>query len=444
MNRTIPTPKHLQRRIRVASACLVALCLAWPPAAPAQSRGGDAIAAVVNQELVTLGEVAQRVTQVRANAQRANARLPDDATLRREVLDSLIDERVLLTHARESGQRVDEAELDRAVANVAAQNKLTQAQLMQQLQREGIDYNRFRSNLRDQILIERVREREVQDRIRISDAEVDALLAQRRSEVRQAAELNLAQILVAVPEGAAAAEVAARQQRAEQALQRVKAGEDFKQVAREMSEDANRQNGGEIGLRPVDRLPDLFIEAVKDLQAGAVSAAPLRSGAGFHILKVLERKQASPFNVTQTRARHILLRPSEKLSQEAAAARLADFKRQIDAGSRSFESLAREYSEDGSAAGGGDLGWATAGTFVPEFEQAMGGLDIGGVSGPVVSRFGVHLIQVVDRRSVALEPRQLREQARSILREQKFEAAYDEWVRDLRARAYVEMREGLQ
>lgn len=431
---------------------LLALAIAWPmasasaqtaqsPAAARSVRGGDAIAVVVNRELVTLGEVSRRTELARANAARNNVRLPDDVTLRREVLDSLIDERVLLTHARDSGQRVEESELERAIANVAAQNQLTHAQMLERLRRDGIDFSGFRANLRDQLLIERVREREVQARIKISDAEIDALVDKQRSAAKGAAELNLAQILVAVPESAGEAEVAERKVRAEQALARVKAGEDFKLVARELSEDPNRQSGGEIGMRPVDRLPDLFVEAVREVPVGGVVAAPLRSGAGFHVLKVVARKEASAFNVTQTRVRHILLRPSAQLSQEAATARLGDFKRMIDNSTRTFESLAREFSEDGSGPTGGDLGWMAPGNLVPEFEQAMNALPLGGVSGPVVSRFGVHLIQVVDRRSVALDPKQLREQARNVLREQKFDDAYDEWVRDLRARAYIEMRD---
>lgn len=424
----------------------LALCVAVPMTvaqaqAPRGVRSGDSIAAVVNQELVTSGEVTLRAAQMRASAQRANARVPDDATLRREALDSLIDERVLLTHARDSGTRVDEVELDRAVANVAAQNQMTQAQLVERLRQDGTDLTRFRANLRDQVMIERVREREVQARIKITDAEIDALLNQQRGTTKAAAELNLAQILIPVPEGASAADAAERRTRAERVVARLKAGEDFKAVAREVSEDPNRANGGEIGMRPVDRLPDLFTDAVKDLPVGGFTAEPIRSGAGLHVLKVLDRKAASPFNVVQTHARHILLRPSAQLSQDAVAARLMDFRRQIQGSRRSFESLAREYSEDGSAPAGGDLGWTGPGTFVPEFEQAMNALSVGGISEPVVSRFGVHLIQVVERRQVALEAKAQREQARNALREEKFDDAYTDWLAELRARAYVEIRD---
>jgi peptidyl-prolyl cis-trans isomerase SurA len=336
---------------------------------------------------------------------------------------------------------VDEPELDRAVANVATQNQLTLAQLRERLRQEGLPFAKFRDNIRDQILVERVREREVVSRIKITDAEIDELVEKRRAAAGNAAQLNVAQILVTVPEGAAAGVVAERRARAEAALRRVRAGEDFATVAREMSEDSNRAQGGEIGLRPADRLPDLFARTAQGLAAGEVAPELLRSGAGFHVLKLVERKADTAFTIDQSRARHILLRPSPELTAEAAARRLLQFKRDILAGTRTFEQLARENSEDGSAAQGGDLGWAAPGSFVPEFEQVMAALPVGGISDPVSTRFGVHLIQVVDRRQTTLDNRQLREQARNILREQKFEAAFAEWLRDLRGRAYVEYRD---
>jgi len=331
--------------------------------------------------------------------------------------------------------------LDRAVSSVAAANRLSLPDLRKRLAAEGIEFARFRNTLRDQILVERVREREVQARIRITDAEIDRFVEQQRGVAAAASELNLAQILVTVPEGASEAVVAERRARIDAALARVRGGADFAAVAREVSEDGNRVNGGVIGLRPASRLPDLFVEAVRGMAAGEISAQPLRSGAGFHVLKVLERKEGQSMRVTQTRARHILLRTSAQASAQDAARRLEELKRQIEAGQRRFEDVAREVSEDGSAPSGGDLGWASPGGFVPEFEEAMNRLAPNAVSAPVVSRFGVHLIQVVERRQVELSDKEIREQARGALREQKFEAAYVDWAKDLRARAYIEMRE---
>jgi peptidyl-prolyl cis-trans isomerase SurA len=386
--------------------------------------------------------VERRIEAARANATRQGMRLPGAAELRRQVFDALIEERVIITVARESGVRVDEAELDRAVLSVAAQNRFTMAQLRERLRADGSDMTRFRATLRDQLLIEKLREREVYPRIRVSDEEVEQYLAEQRTAAASDTQLNLAQILVTVPEGAAEAVVAARRTRAEAALARVRAGEPFEQVAREISEDGNRERGGEIGLRPASRLPDLFTEAVKSFKVGEVSAAPLRSGAGFHVLKLLERRGGgSTSTVTQTRVRHVLLRTSPQLTAEVATRRLNEYRTAIEGGRQSFEDIARQFSEDGSAASGGDLGWTSPGTMVPEFEMAMNALAVQGISAPVLSRFGVHLIQVLERREVALEPRQLREQARNILREQKFEPTYIDWAKELRARAYIELRD---
>ena len=415
------------------------------PRASAQDRAAgrtaDYIVAIVNTELVTAGELQLRIARVREDAGRSNASLPSATELRQQVLEALIDERVQITHARDSGQRVDDAELERAVSNVALQNQVTLPQLREKLKSEGIDYGRFRTNVRDQMMAERVREREVQARIRISDAELDEFIDKRRAAAGASDEYNLAQILVTVPEGAPAALLAERRARAEGALARVKGGEAFETVARAMSEDANKAQGGEIGLRPADRLPDVFMEVVRPLKSGETAPALLRTGAGFHVLKLIEKREAGGLSIQQTRARHILLRPSPQLPQDAALRRLAEFKRQLASGSKTFEELARANSEDGSAAQGGDLGWASPGGFVPEFEDTMNAMTLNGISEPIVSRFGVHLIQVVGRRQVTLDAKQLREQARTALREQKFDEAYAEWIRELRARAYVELRE---
>ena len=412
-----------------------------PARAAVAPSTADYIVAVVNQELVTYAELQGRMARIREDAERTKAQLPPPAELRKQVLDGLIDERVQVTNARENGPKLDEVELDRAVANVAVQNQMTLTQLRARLQQQGLSYANFRNNVRDQMLMERVREREVNQRIRIGGDEVDALIEKRRAAAGEAVQLNIAQILVTVPEGAADAVLAQRRERAESALARVKAGEAFEAVAREVSEDGNKAQGGVIGLRPADRLPDLFVDYVRTMKAGEVGATLLRSGAGFHVIKLVERSDGAAFTIQQTRARHILLRVSAQLSAQAAGQRLAEFKRQIQSGAKTFEQLARDNSEDGSAAQGGELGWTSPGAFVPEFEEAMNGLALNGLSEPVGSRFGVHLIQVLERRQIVLDLKQQREQARNVLREQKFEAAYVDWVRDLRGRAYVELRE---
>jgi peptidyl-prolyl cis-trans isomerase SurA len=434
-------------RLRFARTPLLALLpllVCTGAALAAESRAplnGDYIAVVVNQELVTAGEVELRIQRAVADAGRSGVRLPPDAELRRQVLDSLIDERAIVTAARDSGMKVDEFEVDRAVQNIAQQNQVSLDVLRERLRVEGLDYGRFRSNLRDQLMMERLREREVYQRIKISDEDVETFLAQRRTAAQADAETNIAQIMVTVAEGLSPSALAARRKLAEDALARVRAGEDFAKVAAEVSEDGNRAKGGEIGLKPASRLPDLFVDAVKGLKPGDVAPELVRSGAGFHVLKLVDRKDVASGRVTQTRARHVLLRTSPQLNAQTAARRLAEYRKQIESGGKTFEDIARQYSEDGSAASGGDLGWAAPGVMVPEFEQAMNDLSIGGLSEPVTSRFGVHLIQVLERREVAQEPKQLREQARNVLREQKFDQAYLDWTKELRTRAYVEYRE---
>lgn len=434
---------------------LLLLCAAvLAPPTEAQQRGaptplptpvlrpGDYIAAVVNQELVTAFEVNKRILQARDEAQRNKQALPPVNELTKQSLESLIEERAVLSHARDAGVRVDDTEIDRAVGVIASQNKLTMAQLRERLALDGIDMPRLRANLKDQLMIERVREAEVARRIRITDTEVEDFIEQQSSgktagEVRY----NIAQILVKLPDGATEAQVAERRTRAEALFARVRGGEDFAALARSVSEDDSRATGGELGLRDADRIPDAFLEVVRPLKSGDLAPSILRTGAGFHVLKLVERSESSAFQITQTRARHILLRPSEQLNENAVRARLADFRRQIEAGTRRFEDMAREHSLDGSAQAGGDLGWASPGQFVPEFEDAMNRLPLGGISQPVASRFGFHLIQVVERRQTALDRKQLRDQARQALREKKFDEAYSEWLREVRGRAYVELRE---
>lgn len=443
-----PETDTMHRSLRLATATLRLACLvgalsagAGAHAQAARATTGDYIVAVVNSELVTAVEVQQRLDRARAEARRNGALAPDDAALRRLATDSLVDERVLVTFARDAGPKIDDVELDRAVGNIAAQNQLSVPQLRERLKTEGMDWTRFRGNIKDQIQVERVREREVNSRIRVTDAEIDRVIDSMRASAAAETELNIAQILIPLPDGAGAEQLAERQALAERALARVRGGEDFAAVASELSADPNRDRGGAIGMRPAARLPDPFVDAVRALEPGQVAPALLRSGAGFHVLKLLDRRASSFGQITQTHARHILLRTSEQSPLAATVRRLEDLRRQIERGERSFEAVARDVSEDGSAAAGGDLGWAMPGQFVPEFDEAMNRLPLLGISPPVPSRFGVHLIQVIERRDVTLSLKELREQVRNQLREQKYGQAYEDWAKELRLRAYIEYRD---
>lgn len=441
----MPTMNN-RSRLRAATSwlsCVVLAALggASAHAQPLRATTGDYIIAVVNSELVTAVEVQQRIDRVRAEARRTGAVAPDDDALRKLATDSLIDERVLVTFAREVGPKVDDVELDRTVGNIAAQNQLSIPQLRERLKAEGLDWARFRGNIKDQIQVERVREREVGSRIRVTDVDIDKVVDTMRASADTEAELNIAQILVTLPEGADEALVTERRTQAERALARVRAGEDFAAIARELSSEPNRETGGAIGMRPASRLPDLFVDAVRQLEPGQVAPAVVRSGAGFHVLKLVDRRASSFGRVTQTHARHILLRTSEQSPQPATVRRLEELRSQIERGVRGFDAVARDVSEDGSAGAGGDLGWASPGQFVPEFEDAMNKLPILGISPPVPSRFGVHLIQVIERREATLELKDVRDQVRNQLREQKYGQAYEDWAKELRLRAYIEYRE---
>jgi peptidyl-prolyl cis-trans isomerase SurA len=404
------------------------------------AKSADYIVAVVNSESVTDNEVKFRVAKMQQESIEKGGAQPTPGELRKQALDALVEERVLVTYARDNGVKVDDAEVDRAIGNIASSNKMSAEQLRERLRQQGVDFNTFKSGIRDQITIERIREREVVNHIRVSDGEISDYISKMRGGRSAAPQINLAQILIGVPEKASPAVEAERKARAELALARVRNGEPFEQVAREMSEDSNKSKGGEMGSRAVDKYPDLFASAVANVKVGGTTDV-VRSGAGFHILKVISRGEESGLTVTQTRVRHIVLRPSAQLGIDAVERRILEFRQQIASGAKTFEEVARQYSEDGSAQAGGDLGWASPGSFVPEFEEAMDKLPIAGLSGPVRSRFGVHLIQVLDRRESTIDPKQLREQATNALKEQKFDPAYAEWVADLRAKAFIEYRD---
>lgn len=411
---------------------------------PAAPQSADFIVAVVNSEPITNSEVMQRLGAMVEQMSQQGGSLPPRSEMARQVLERLINDRAQLQVARESGVKVDDASVDQAEQNIARQNQMTVEQLRVRLQREGIKPTRFRDNLRDQITLSRLRERDVDGRVRVTEQDVDQFLAEEKAgaDLSQL-EINLAQILVAVPENASAAQVAALEARARRALEKARAGEDFAALVKEYSDAGDRGGaGGQMGLRPADRYPDLFVNTTRDLPTGGISDV-VRSAAGFHILKVIERQSGGVPNmkVTQNRARHILLRPSAQLSEAAARDRLTDFRRRIQAGTADFATLARENSQDGSADKGGDLGWASPGLFVPEFEEVVNSLAPGEIAPPLISRFGVHLIQLQERREVALTAQEQRQVARSLVRDRKLEEAYANWAQEVRGRAYVELRE---
>ena len=424
------------------------LRLSPPPVAASsplfgRQRSADYIVAVVNSEPVTNNEVRNSLLRTEQQLTQAGTAMPPRGELARLVLERLIADKLQLQEARFSGLRIDESAIDSAVQSVAQQNQLTVEELRKRLADDGLTFAKFREGLRDELLVNRFRQREVEARVKVTDADVDQFLRDQEGSSDSAAiDINLAQILVAVPENATPEQVAALQTKAQTAADRAKAGTDFAALVNEFSEPSLRTSGGQLGLRSADRYPPLFLQATEKLRTGGI-AGPVRSGAGFHVLKVVEKRQGGMpgVNITQTRARHILLRVSPQQRESVAKEKLADFKKRVTARQADFAALARESSDDGSAKDGGDLGWTNPGMFVPEFEQAMNSLAPNQMSEPVVSRFGVHLIQVLERRETQLSSRDQRELARSVIREKKLEDAYGVWAQELRGRAYVEFRE---
>lgn len=413
-----------------------------PGAEGSTARQADYIVAVVNSEPITNSEVRARLARVQQQMTQQGVSPPPPAEMARQVLDRLIAERAQLQLARENGIKVDEAMVDQAEQNVARQNGIDVPELRRRIAAEGLSLAAFRRDLRDQLLLSRLRDREVEARVRVTEAEIDQFLQDLQASADPSTlEINLAQVLVAVPESAAPDVVEGLRAKASRVQARARAGEDFAALAREASDAPGAaETGGAFGLRPADRYPSLFVEATSALPVGGVSDL-VRSGAGFHVLKVLEKRQDSALTVVQSRARHILLRPGASLTESAARVELAGFKRRVEAGQADFAALARQHSADGSAAQGGDLGWAAPGLFVPEFEEVMNSLRPGQIAEPFVSRFGVHLLQLLERRRQPLAPREQREYARAQLREKKFDETYERWAQDVRGRAWVEMRE---
>ena len=439
--------KLLPRIPLLVSPLLLWLALGCTAAAQAQSatpiRSADYIVAVVNSEPVTNAEVqAMRQRLVRELGGRG-AQLPPATQLTQQALDMLINEKAQLQQAEEQGIKVDNDQVDQAEANVAASNQLTREALHRRLAQDGVSLEAYRKQLKNQLILSRLREREVESRTRVSEQDIDRYLQEQgQSGQSSPPELNIAMILLTVAENANATETKSVEDKVRELLRRARAGEDFAQLAKTYSQAFDKgAKGGEMGLRPADRYPEIFVEAVSKLPPMGISE-PVRSGAGFHLLKLLERRQTAPtMTVVQTRTRHILLRPSAQLSRDQAAARLQDVRQQILSGKTSFARAAQEMSQDGSAAQGGDLGWTVQGQFVPEFEQAMNRLQPGQLSEPLVSRFGVHILEVTERRKVAVPEKEQRDIARATLREKRMDESYERWVEDVRGRAYVEMRE---
>ena len=411
------------------------------PIASAISTPRDFIVAVVDSVPITNHDVNARLELQRAQAaQQGRAILKSDVTLR-DVLEKLITEKALLQNAKDTGVVIDDEALDLAEQRQAAQNQTTVEAMRAKTLASGSSIEKARKDLHDQLMLQRFVERNVPGRIRITDVEIDnAIKARDKASVSTAAEMELGHIFISVPENSSDARIAELRAKAQSTLERVQRGGNFGAIAKEVSQGPEKENNGLMGVRPSDRYPSLFVDAVATLRIGEV--APLvQSGAGFHILKLVSKRTITNATITETRARHILLRPGGQLSQTAARAQLATYKTQIESGRADFAQLAQQHSQDASAAGGGDLGWVAPGMFVPEFEEVMNKLQPGQIADPLVSRFGVHLVQVLARREAPITERELRDLVRNSLREKKYDETYQLWAQEVRGRAYIEYRD---
>ena len=399
----------------------------------------DRIVAVVNEDVITRRDLEDRMRVVSMQLKQQGTPAPAPDVLEKQVLDRMIYAKVQLQFAKETGLRVDDGQLDAAITRIAEGNKITLAKLRETIEKDGVSFAKFREDIREEIVMARLREREVDNKINVSESEIDNLVNALQQQGGKSEEYDVSHILIRVPEQASPEQLQERRARAEKALAQIRGGTDFRQVAASFSEAPDAVQGGSIGWREAARLPSIFSEAVVKMKPGDVSPV-LRSGNGLHIIKLNDRRgQDAPVIVSQTHPRHILIKTSEVVSEKEAREKLVKLKERLD-NNADFAELARLQSEDGSASRGGDLGWLSPGDTVPEFEKAMDALKVGEISGPVRSPFGWHLIQVLERRSEDMSKQQQRLRARMALREQKADEAYQDWLRQLRDKAFVEYR----
>ncbi len=423
---------------------LVLLCVAMGMAHAASKDSSDIvkmdrIVAVVDQLVVTENELNDRVRTVTAQLEKQGAQLPPADILQKQILERLINDRLQLQLAAQTGLRVDDNQLDKTIERIADQNKMDMPQFREALAGDGISYRKFREDIRNEILLARLREREVDNRINVTESEIDNFLTTQSSRNEAQDEYEISHILIRAPDDSSPDVLQKLKEKAENALKQLKSGSDFAQVSAAISDAPNALEGGSLGWKTSTQIPALFADALKPMQVGEISPV-LRSANGFHILKLTNRRGgSSPLVIEQTHVRHILVKLSEVMSESQARHKLDTVKERLDNGG-DFAELAKQYSEDGSASAGGDLGWVNPGDTVPQFEKVMNELQPMAISDQVRTPFGFHIIQVLERRKQDMAKEAARLKARQEIRARKSDEAYQDWVRELRDRAYVELR----
>ena len=465
----LQAPRARQITLATALLCTLAtgnvLAQATPapaaaPAAPAAAKPGsgflppaassakviDSVYAVVNDEVITRREVDNRVNEITHRLQAQQAQMPAAEDLRRQVVEAMITERAQIQLAKEMGVRVSDVELDRAIGRIAENQKMSVQEMRNAMEKEGMTYPQFREQIRSEIMMQRLIEHEVDSKLQVSEAEIDTYMAAEKAAAADRVEMDIAQIVVRIPENASPEQIAARKARADEVARQLRTGADFGKMATTYSDAPDALQGGAIGWRDPDRLPQLFAGELRKLKPGQVTPV-MRTNFGFLILKLSAvrkpeaEKPADQAVVQQTHARHILLKVTPTMTADEAKKKLADLKARIDAKQISFDDAARQNSNDGSATKGGDLGWLAPGDALPEFENPMNALKVNDVSDVIQTPFGFHLIQVLERKSEDVSKEKERSMARQVLTDRKRQEALEDWARQVRDRAYVEFRE---
>ncbi|MFM2396007.1 MAG: hypothetical protein RLZZ434_589 [Pseudomonadota bacterium] len=399
----------------------------------------DRIVAIVDQAVVTEQELESRIATVTAQFKKQGTELPAEAILRKQILERLITDTLQLQYAAQTGLKVDDNQLDKTIGRIAEQNQLSLAEFTEALAKDGVSMTKFRADIRNEITLARLREREVDGRVNVSESEIDNFLTSQAANNENQDEYEIAHLLIRTPEEGATEDIQKAKIKVDKALSELNGGVSFAKVSASYSDAPNALEGGSLGWKSAAQMPALFLDALKAMKVGEVSA-PLRSPNGFHVLKLNNKRGGnSPLVIQQTHARHILIKLSEIMSEKDGKLKIDGIKERLDNGEK-FEALARQYSEDSTASTGGDLNWVNPGDTVPQFEKAMNELKDMQISMPVRTQFGWHLIQVMERRSQDMSKEAARLKARQEIRAKKADEAYQDWIRELRDRAYVEIR----
>ncbi|MDN5501496.1 MAG: peptidylprolyl isomerase SurA [Shewanella sp.] len=416
---------------------LFALAISQPTMAAPQPL--DRVAVQINDGIVLESEITNMIDTVKANAKAANQSLPSDSALRTQVIERLILTRLQLQMADRIGLHIGDLQLDQAIENIAREQKMTVAQMQQKIESEGLSFGQYREQLREEITLGEIQRIQVQRRIQVSPQEITGLVKLIQEQGMKGVEYQIGHILIDVPNNPTSEQLEASSKRANAVLERLKSGEDFRRTAIASSSGPKALEGGIWDYMNINEMPTLFAEVINGAKKGDI-IGPIKSGAGFHIIKIMDARGLQTKEIEEVRARHILLKPSPILSEDRAKAMLEQFLKQIRSGEAKFEDLARQYSEDpGSATKGGELGWAEPGIYVPEFAQTLNSLSPDQISEPFRTTHGWHITQLEERRKTDATDQFNTNRAHQLIFRRKFNEELQNWLDEMRADAYIEV-----